>query len=522
MRRPLNSRAVLVAFIVLVLFVAPGIAAAAAAGAVTGDVAPLARAAQQNDRPAIQRLLAERADVNASQADGMTALLWAAYRDDLDLVDQLLRAGANVRSTNRYGVTPLSLACTNANAAMVERLLGAGADPNTSQPGGETALMTAARTGRVAVVRALLARGANVHATESTRGQTALMWAAAEGHAAVVEELIKAGADFRTPLDSGFTPLLFAVREGHIGVVRALLTAGANVNETVKARPPRERPLPGGRGLDAGSTPLHVAVWNAHFELAAELLKAGADPNADGPGYTVLHALVRVRKPGVGDNDPAPDGSGSLTSLELVKQLKAHGADLDKPMTRRRNLTNTNFNEIGSSPFLLASLAADAQYMKALAELGADPLRTNREQSTPLMAAAGLGTRSPGEDAGTEAEVLEALQVALDLGADVNAVNSAGETAMHGAAYKNLPGAVEFLAGKGADINVWNRKNDFGWTPLTIARGYRIGNFKPSPVTVAAIERLMLSAGVRVPTEQEENAKGYDIYAPKPPATPPR
>ena len=404
---------------------------------------------------------------------------------------------------------------------MVERLLGAGADANTSLPGGETVLMTAARSGRVEVVRALLARGANVHATEAQRGQTALMWAAAEGHDGVVKELIRAGADFRTPLDSGFSPLLFAVREGHIGVVRALLEAGASVNETVKTPPKRDRPLPGGRGLDPGSTPLHVAVWNAHFELAAELLKAGADPNADGPGYTVLHALVRVRKSGVGDNDPSPEGSGTMTSLELVRQLKAHGADLDKPMTRRRNLTNTNFNEIGSTPFLLASLTADAPYMKTLAELGADPLRTNREQSTPLMAAAGLGTRSPGEDAGTEAEVLEALQLALDLGADVNAVSSAGETAMHGAAYKNLPAAVEFLASKGAKIGVWNRKNDFGWTPLTIARGYRIGNFKPSPVTVAAIERLMLTAGVKVPTEQEENAKAYDIYAPKP-AAPPR
>jgi hypothetical protein len=149
-------------------------------------------------------------------------------------------------------------------------------------------------------------------------------------------------------------------------------------------------------------------------------------------------------------------------------------------------------------------------------------LRPNAEKSTPLMAAAGLGTRSPGEDAGTEAEVLEALQVALDLGADINAVNSVGETAMHGAAYKNLPAAVAFLARKGADLRVWNRKNELGWTPLTIARGYRIGNFKPSPETVAAIEALMTSAGITPPTEAEENAKGYDIYAPKPPAPPRR
>jgi hypothetical protein len=132
-----------------------------------------------------------------------------------------------------------------------------------------------------------------------------------------------------------------------------------------------------------------------------------------------------------------------------------------------------------------------------------------------LMTAAGLGTRSPGEDSGTEEEVIEAMQVALDHGADINAVDQNGETAMHGAAYKNLPDAVKFLNAKGARIDVWNRPNRFGWTPLTIARGYRFGNFKPSAVTVAALEQVMLAAGVTPPSEKEENAKAYDIYAPE-------
>jgi ankyrin repeat protein len=467
-------------------------------------------------------LLEQQADVNAAQADGMTPLLWAAYNDDLELVDRLIRAGARVNGANRYGVVPLTLACGNGSLAIVERLVVAGADPNGSLPGGETVLMTAARTGRVGVVRALIAHGANVNATEGRRGQSPLMWAAAEGHVETVEALIEAGADFQTALDSGFSPLLFAAREGKLGVVRALLKAGANVNETVKSPPARVQPLPGGRGMDPGSSALLIAVWNGHFELAVELLKAGADPNSDLPGYTALHALSRVRKSGVGDNDPSPDGSGAVTSLDLVRQLKTYGADLDKPMTKRRNLNNTNFNELGATPFMLAALTADAPFMRTLAELGADPLVLNKEKSTALMAAAGLGTRSPGEDAGTEPEVLEALQAALDLGVEINAVNSSGETAMHGAAYKNLPRAAEFLALNGASLSVWNRKNDYGWTPLTIARGYRIGNFKPSPETVAAFEKLMRDAGVTPPTEKEEHAVGFDIYAPRPSAPPPR
>jgi len=415
----------------------------------------LADAAEKMDRAAIQTLLKQHADVNAVQADGMTALHWAAYQDDLETARLLVRAGANVKAANRYGITPLTLACTNGNAALVEMLLESGADANATLPGGETALMTAARVGTLASVKALIARGADVDAKDERRGQTALMWAAAEGHADVVQMLIEVGADFRARLTSGFTPLLFAAREGHLDVVRVLLKAGADVNETVPVEGGRRRGY-GGRVPPGGATPLLVAVSNAHFDLAAHLLDAGADPNANLPGYTVLHAITAVRKPGVGDNDPAPEGSGSMSSLELVKKLAEYGADLDARMTKKANLSNTRLNEVGATPFMLAALTADAELLKTLAELGADPLLTNADNSTPLMAAAGLATRSPGEDAGTEPEVIEALQVLLDLGADINAVDKNGETAMHAAAYKNVPGVVKFLASKGAVCGGFN------------------------------------------------------------------
>jgi ankyrin repeat protein len=179
-------------------------------------------------------------------------------------------------------------------------------------------------------------------------------------------------------------------------------------------------------------------------------------------------------------------------------------------MTKRANLNNTRLNEIGATPFMLAALTADAELMKTLAALGADPRLTNVENSTPLMAAAGLATRSPGEDAGTESEVLEAVQVALDLGADLNAVDNNGETAMHAAAYKNLPKVVKFLAAKGARIDVWNKDDKFGWTPLAIAVGYRFGNFKPSPETEAALREVMMAAGVTPP--KTIVAKTQQIY----------
>ncbi len=464
-----------------------------------GPDARLADAAKKMDRAAIRALLEQRSDVNAPQVDGTTALHWAAYQDDLETAQLLVRAGANVKAANRNGMTPLALACTNGNAAMIELLLKAGADPNSVFPGGETALMTAARAGKVGAVKVLLLRGADANAKES-RGQTALMWAAAEGHVEVVEALIQAKADFRARLDSGFTPLLFAMREGRIGVVRSLLKAGADVNETIETRQARG-PRLGYRGPRTGTSALILAVTNGHYELAAVLLDAGANPNAAGPGYTALHAITHVRKPGGGDNDPAPQGSGNMSSLELVKKLVARGANVNARMTRRVNFGLTSLNTLSATPFLLAAKTADAELMRALAALGADPLLPNVDNSTPLMAAAGLGTRSPGEDAGTESEVLEAVQVSLDLGNDINAVDNNGETAMHGAAYKNLPAVVELLAAKGAKIEIWNRKNKQGWTPLAIAEGYRFGNFKPSPDTVAAFHRVMGAAGASTVVE---------------------
>jgi ankyrin repeat protein len=465
-----------------------------------GPSTPLADAAEKKDRSKVGSLLKQRVDVDAAQADGMTALHWAIYHDDVEMANQLLRAGASVKATNRYGVTALSLACTNGNNALVESLLKAGADPNVALPGGETPLMTAARTGTLTTVKTLLARGVPVDAKDETRGQTALMWAAAEGHADVVQTLIEAGADIRARVPSGFSPLFFAVREGRLHVVRVLLKAGADANETIPVDGARRRGY-GGPAPRAGVSALLLAVMNAHFELAAALLDAGANPNADLTGYTPLHALTVVRQPGIGDNDPAPPGSGTMTGLELARQLVAHGANLNARMTKKVNLNNTRLNEIGATPFLLAALTADTELMKALASWGADPSLTNVDNSTPLMMAAGLATRSPGEDAGTETEVLEAVQLLLSLGADVNAVDKNGETAMHSAAYKNLPKVVKFLATKGARIDLWNRPNKFGWTPLAIAAGYRFGNFKPSAETEAAVREVMIAAGVTPPAK---------------------
>lgn len=483
--------------------------AAVLAAAAVLPASPLVEAAKNRNRAAAVELIRAKSDVNAASADGATALHWAAQWDDVELATQLLKAGANANSRNRYGVMPLALAATNGSAAMVDLLLKAKAEVNGALASGETPLMIAARTGKVAALRVLLAAGADVKAAEPERGQTALMWAAAEGHTDAAALLLEFGAPLAVKSKGGFTPLLFAVREGRAETVRMLLSKGAKVNDTLPASTRVRRGGQTETDKVTGPAALDLAVANAHFELAAMLLDAGADPNAAGPGWTALHTITWVRKPGTGSNNPAPPGSGKMDSLELVRRLAAKGANLNARMTRRTAAGASSLNMVGATPFLMAARTDDAELMRLLAKLGADPKIGTEDESTPLMVAAGLGTRSPGEDAGTEEEALEAVQVALELGNDVNAVDNNGETAMHGAAYKHLPAVAQYLADHGAKVEAFNHKNSHGWTPLRIADGVHRGmNLRASPAVAEVLRKVMRAAGVSTEVEPETNISG--------------
>lgn len=449
----------------------------------------IADAAEAQDITQIRMMLKSSTDLNATQADGMTAMHWATVHDDAKLVDDLLAAGTKADVKNRYGVTPLVLACMNGNRAIVDSLLKGGADPNVVLEGGETVLMTAARTGQPLVVKSLIAANADVNAKDQN-AQTAIMWAAADGHSEVVSVLIEANADFRTPLKSGFTPLLFAVREGRTDVVRTLLKAGVDVNEALQSD------STSGRAPRNGTSPLILAVENGHFELALELVKAGADPNDQRSGFTALHTMTWVRKPNRGDGEdgePPPSGTGRITSLQFVEEIVKLGADVNCRLLKGSSGPG-RLNRKGATPFLMAADTADVPFMRVLIKLGADAKLPNADGATPLMAAAGLGTHAPGEEAGTEDELLDAVVFILESGGEINTVDKNGETAMHGAAYNNAPRVVTLLAEKGADISIWNRPNKHGWTPVSIAEGHRPGNFKPSPATLEALKKLL--AGV--------------------------
>jgi ankyrin repeat protein len=446
------------------------VAVACAALDAAGADARLIRAVRSKDATTVRALIKQRVDVNAPQGDGATALHWAAHVDDLTIADLLIRAGARAAVANDNGFTPLHLACTNRNGAMVERLLTAGADANAASLNGETVLMTCARAGEPRAVKALLVKGARVNAKENAHSQTALMWAAAQRHPDVTELLIEAGAEINaqsltypqtvvgeqtqrfgreelnyTVLRGGSTPLLFAARSGDTASARLLLAAGANVNDA----------LPDGTGA------LVLAAHSGHGETAALLLENGANPDAAGSGYAALHAAVL------------------RSDLNLVKALLSRGANPDLVTTKgtplRRDTTDFNLPAtlIGSTPYLLAARFLEPEIMKALVAGRADVTLTMKDGTTALMLATGTGSRNGATRRGIavidggvvepETAVLKAVAAALDLGADVNAANQDGDTALHAASAKGLNTVVQLLADKGAELNAKNKR---GLTPL--------------------------------------------------------
>jgi hypothetical protein len=120
------------------------------------------------------------------------------------------------------------------------------------------------------------------------------------------------------------------------------------------------------------------------------------------------------------------------------------------------------------------------------------------------MMAAGIGSGPEGDEPGTKDEAHDAVEFLLDIGADIDAVDKDGETAMHGAAYKMAPQVVQCLDQRGADIKIWSKQSEKGRTPLSIAQGYRPGNFKPSYETVDMIKKIMIARGVTPPPPPEK------------------
>lgn len=392
-----------------------------------GDDVPIAAAAEARQIENVRTLLKQGADVNAAQADGMTALHWAAWHGDVPLATMLLTAGANVRATTRIGdYTPLHLASQRGQAQVMNALIGAGSDVSARTGTGATPLLFAARAGDVEGISRLIAAGADVNARENAHGQTALMIAAGLDRAEVVTLLMARSADaaltstsvdlraLTAPSDAagrrpqaegnavpgltrpytyneligaqgGLTALHFAARQGSTRAARALMAGGANVHA----------PSPADR-----STPLLVAIINGHFDLAAEMIEHGADPNATNEaGVSPLYAIINVQwAPIAAYPQPRAHLQQTRSHLDMLKLVLERGADPNVRINRKVWFSSYNFDqssvdEAGATPFWRAAYASDVDAMKLLVRYGADPsiptvrLPARRSPEDPARAA---------------------------------------------------------------------------------------------------------------------------------------
>lgn len=541
MRPTVNRLAALSAMLVLSM---SSLAAAA------GPDLRLINAVAEQDKTAIRTLLKQGVDVNATRADGATALLWAVHFNDLETADLLLHAGANVNAADDHGVTSLTQACENANLPMVEKLLAAKANPNAAQTSGLTPLMMATHTGNVAIVKTLIARGANVNASTTDTQDTALMWAVGDQHKDIARVLIENRASVQASSKKGFTPLMFAARNGDIEIAKLLIDAGANVNEPAAD----------------GTHVLTFSIVSGQGEFALFLLDRGADANGSMDGVRALHAAAGpvdmwledwTRRHGGGNVYSAGAGGGGRgpnpnRRATLVKALLAHGADPNARIgTSAMMMSYIGYPKKGAfepfacgtgdlrgaTPLWVAALAANGgvggfggdggqnldsgrtvesstDVIQALLTAGADHRLTTVDGTTPLMAAAGLGraTFSPGLQRGKRSPgAEEAVKVLLDAGADINAVNEADFTALHGAAFRGLDEVIQSLVDRGANINA----RDFrGRTPYRLAEGSKQSfQFQAYPETAKFIAKLGADVTLGVPGTVQERNRDLDAAA---------
>jgi len=501
----------------------------------------LAEAAMARDMTTVRTLLLETAaDVNALGPYETPALHWVIRVRDVDTARMLLEAGADPNLANAYDLQPLHLAIQNKDAAMVRLLLSAGADPNIPDRAGENSLFLAARSGSAEIVQMLLDAGADPEEREPNYDQTPLMVAVRADAPAVVELLLDTNVDVnaqtvmgevprmrlpsenagskgvginrggipergeRAPVAGGKTALMYATRQGDLKLTRMLVEAGADL-EQAEAN---------------GVTPLINAIVNGsvvsrrggttgHIATARYLVSQGADVNAsDWYGETPLWSAVMLRNLNVAGatRDNKVDREAALA---LIKDLIAAGADVNartrevpptqRFITRIGDLSWVDFT--GQTPFLRAALSGDVTVMKLLVENGADPTLGTFAGTTPLMAAAGINwvvnqTYDEGEEA-----LLEAVKYAHSLGNDINARNSMGLNAVHGAANRGSDSIIRYLAANGAELDV---KDKEGRDPVTWAHGVFLATHPPvdKPETAALIEELIKQRQVAQNTNQ--------------------
>jgi len=416
----------------------------------SGGQTPLILAAEAGHLALVKYLLHRGAKLNYKSKHGgeETALIMAANSNHLEVVRELLEHGADPDASDNEGISALM---TAASWGYVEILACLLKTIDQADNHGNTALLWAAKYNQTEATSMLLARGADV-SLRNYFGKSALLKPKRYEDQALIELLISAGCDVNAPDASGVTPLIKAIYEGHKALAEFLLHAGAlvNVQEMRKV------------------TPLMLAAERGFDDVVAKLLAAGANINdSDWRGFTALHYAASNNYVEVidklilaGANLEAKNEHGSsalicafnVRYLDSVKRLLIAGSECE--------------------PSMLVDLVAEAVVSGSIDELeffinmGADINAPGARGMNALMIAVSR-KNSPYRSYWDYYPDIAVVRLLIENGANVNVQTASGMTALHYAieVLESSTEIVALLLTAGAKVNAVNNQ---GKTPLIL------------------------------------------------------
>jgi ankyrin repeat protein len=484
-----------------------------------GNYTPLLLAAKIGNAKVMGPLIASGADVNAPTANGTTPLMLAAASGQTDAVELLIDKGADVNAAESVrGLTAAMFAAADNRAAVIEVLARHGADLKATTKVVDLAAIDRQKLGSILFGNPQPPPAPGQEGRQGQAGQQGQAQPAQQNRNVPGGRGMqgKAGIDRQYQLNElvytqgGMTPLLLAARQGHVDAANALLDAGVDVNQ-----------------VSAGdkSSPLLVATINGHFDLAMALLERGADPNlSEENGATPLYGALNCEwAPKSLYPQPRAYLNQKTSYLDLMTALLDHGANPNARLRKKVWYSGYSFDlsgvdEIGATPFWRAAYASDVAAMKLLIAHGADPaipsmkgagrartadverdvqdvskappIPTGGPGIPPLVAAAGSGY-GEGFAANSHRFAPTGMMAAVkylieEVGADVNARDHEGNTALHNAAARGDVEMIKYLVSKGADVKAVNRE---GKTTADMANG-PVQRIQPWPEALALLESL--------------------------------